>query len=199
MSTTVRVYFTQSVAVLVLANLVTIGMAVWQSWRLIDVLWIYWVQSFFMMLFTWSRILNLEYIQATTNKPMEPTPDTPPAWCFLVFFGVWYLFYLAMLTHAKEPALGMRDEGFAICILAFFVTHTFSYFRNRQEDRNRTPNVSSLWIFPGLRLVPLYVGLGSTMRPGSSQGLSLLQFFILQTTVEVIIHIAQHADTEAKI
>jgi len=192
-----------SVLSLLLANLVTIGFAFWQSWRLIDVLWIYGVQSLIMTLFTWRRTLNLKQFSTggmlVNNQPVEPTEKTKKmlAWYFLFFFGPVHLIFLLFLTGANEPALGMRDIGFAVCILAFAVNHVFSYFHHRQEDINGTPNVAAFWVCPGLRLFPMFLAL-KTVLPVSGSGISLLQFLILQTTVDVIMHMVQHSNMKAK-
>lgn len=116
---------------------------------------------------------------------------------FSVFFGPVHLIFLLFLTGAKAPALGMGDIGFAVCIMAFAVNHVFSYFHHRQEDMNGTPNVAAFWVCPGLRLFPMFLAL-KTVLPVSGSGISLLQFLILQTTVDIIMHMGQHSDMRAK-
>ena len=133
------------------------------------------------------------------NQPVEPTEKTKKmlAWYFLFCFGSVHLIFLLFLTGAKEPALGMRDISFVVCILAFAVNHVFSYFHHRQEDINGTPNVATFWVCPGLRLFPMFLAL-KTVLPVSGAGISLLQFLILQTTVDVIMHMGQHSNMKAK-
>ncbi len=188
---------------LVLANLVTIGIADWQGWRLIDVLWIYWAQSLIMMFFTWRRILNLKQFSTgdlfVNNQPVDPTRETPKmlARQFLILFVPVHLIYPVFLSGADEPALGMRDIGFAVCILAFAVNQAFSYFHNRQEEINRTPNVETLMLYPGLRTFPMLLAL-KTVLSVSGSGLSMLQFLVLKSLVDVIMYIVQHSDMKAK-
>ena len=66
MSLARRYYVTTSAAVLVLANLVTIGFAVWENWDVRELLWIYWIQGLIIGMFGWVRILNLKRF---TPKP----------------------------------------------------------------------------------------------------------------------------------
>ena len=92
--------------------------------------------------------------------------------------------------------LAMRDFGFVVCILAFAVNHAFSYSHQRQEDWNRTPKLVVFLLYPGLRLVPVYIAFSAEISGDyseTSQNLSLLQFLILPITVDVISHFAQHS------
>jgi len=204
MSTTVRVYFTQSVAVLVLANLVTIAFAEWQGWDLLNVLWIYWAQSLIMTFFTWRRILNLKQFSVegfedfiVEVEQSKPTGDIHKmlAGTFLAVYGVSHLIFLVFLINANEASRGMRDIGFAVCILVFVVNHAFSYFHNRQEDMNRTPELNTIFMFPVIRIAPMILTLIFASMVAS--GGSLLQVLVLKTLADVIMHIVLHSDLKA--
>ena len=116
---------------------------------------------------------------------------------FLSLYVLFHLMYLVFLNGVGGSALGMRDMGFAVCILAFAVNHTFSYFHNRQEDLDRIPDVSTFMMYPGLRSVPMLGALG-TILPVDDPGLSMLQFLVLKGLIDVIMHIWQHAAMKAK-
>ena len=116
---------------------------------------------------------------------------------FLAVYGIIHLIYLGFLISAEEPALGMRDIGFAVCILAFVVNHAFSYSHNRQKDRNRTPKLKTIFMLPGIRIVPMHLTLGSASMVAS--GGSLLRFLVLKTLVDVIMHMVLHSDLKAKL
>ena len=55
----------RSVAAIVLANLLTIGIALWQDWPLVMMLWPYWCQSVVVGWFARQRILALPEADAT--------------------------------------------------------------------------------------------------------------------------------------
>jgi len=191
---------------LVLANLVTIAFAEWQGWTLLTVLWIYWAQSAIIVLFTWCRILDLKQFSTEgfegvliNGKPVESTRETQKqlAAVFLVVYGIAHLIYLGFFIRAEEPALGTRDSGFAVCILAFVVNHAFSYFHHRQEDMNRIPRVRTIMLLPGLRIIPMHLTIGSASMVAS--GGSVLEFLVLKSLADVIMHRVQHADKKTKI
>ncbi len=89
-----------SALILVLANLLTIAFAEWQSWNVIDLLWIYWIQGIFIGMFTWCRILDLKQFSTeglvVDGQQLEATPQTQQfyAWGFLAGYGGSHLAYL---------------------------------------------------------------------------------------------------------
>ena len=103
---------------------------------------------------------------------------------------------LSPTLNADEAFRGMRDIGFAVCILAFVVNHAFSYFHNRQGDMNRTPELNTIFMLPVIRTAPMLLTMIAASMVAS--GGSLLLILVLKTLADVIIHMVQHSDMKAK-
>ena len=198
MSTTRRVHVTGSAISLGLANLVTIVIADWQGWPLLDVLWVYWAQSLTIVFFHWRRILNLKQFSTqglvVDARQLEPTRETQRllAWSFLLCFGFLHFIYLENLINEEKLSLGTF-----VCILVFVANHAFSYFHNRQEDMNRTPHaIAFIVILPCQRILPMHFAIWAASMVAA--GGSLLLILALKTLVDVTMHIVQHTDMKAK-
>ena len=190
----------RSAAFLILANLVTIVLAVVQEWDIRDVMWIYWGQSVIIGFFNWRRILDLKQFSTKglliNDQPVEPTRQTQlhVAWFFLLHYGFFHLAYFMFLSHEKEPLAGARVLVVAACIIVFLVNHGFSYWHNRHRDMKRTPNIGTIMFFPYARVIPMHLTIlfGSHSAKGSAG--ELILFLGLKTLADVIMHMVEHAE-----
>nr|WP_294077797.1 DUF6498-containing protein [Thiolapillus sp.] len=88
---------------LLLANLVTIVMAVMQDWSLLLVMWVYWCQSVIIGLFNFWRMMTLKRFStkgvSSSNGPVLPTQKTKRemSWFFLIHYGMFHAGYLIFL------------------------------------------------------------------------------------------------------
>ena len=195
-----------SALALILANLVTVAFAEWQSWNVIELLWIYWIQGIFMGLFTWCRILDLKQFSTeglvVDGKQLEATPQTQQryAWAFLAGYGGFHLLYLfGWLNRLEKPSSETHDIFFFVCILAFMLNHAFSYFYNRRADMKGTPNLGAIFGYPMVRVVLMYgimvIGINMVgLRNVSESRDFLLLVLLLKTLADVLMHMAQRYD-----
>ena len=189
----------RSAAFLILANLVTIVLAVVQEWDVRDVMWVYWGQSVIIGFFNWRRILDLKQFStegfSINDQPAEPTRETQltTASFFLLHYGFFHFIYFTFLFLEMEPLPGLRVVGIAACIMVFLFNHGFSYGHNRQRDMNRRPNIGTIMVFPYARIIPMHLTIlfGSHFAEGSTG--ELLLFLGLKTLADVIMHMVEHA------
>jgi Na+/H+ antiporter NhaD/arsenite permease-like protein len=166
-----------STTVLILANVVTIIVAVAFKWNVIDVMWVYWAQSIIIGLIACFRMLLLKQIFT--------------AGFFLIHYGGFHLGYFFFLYFPEEPQGGIPTVGIALCIMVFLVNHAFSYWHNRKRDMNRKPNVGTLMFTPYVRIIPMHI----TIVFGSNYATStktLALFLVLKTIMDVIMHMIEH-------
>lgn len=193
----------RSAAVLVLSNLVTIAFALALKWDIRDVMWIYWGQSIIIGFFAFLRILDLKQFSTegyrVNDRPVEPTRQTQrsSAWFFLFHYGFFHFVYLVFLLGLMTPDSSMPFLGIGLCLLAFLLSHAFSFWHNRQRDRNRAPKIGCIMFFPYGRIIPMHftIILGGWFGPEST-GAPLI-FLFLKTLADVIMHMAEHADRDA--
>jgi len=190
----------RSVALLVLANLVTIVIAVVQKWNLRDIMWIYWGQSVIIGVFNWRRILDLKQFSTEgfriNDQPVEPTRKTQlqTAWFFLFHYGFFHFVYFLFLYHDNRPLPNSRLLVIAACIGAFLVNHAFSYWHNRERDMNRKPNIGTVMFFPYARIIPMHLTIVSGSFFAGDSRAGLLLFLGLKTVADVIMHMVEHAE-----
>jgi uncharacterized protein involved in response to NO len=81
--------------------------------------------------------------------------------------------------------------GILLCILAFWLTHRYSYRFNRERDR-AVPNIGSLMFFPYVRIIPmnLVILLGSSIAGDDLVALVLL--LMLKTGADLAMHVIGH-------
>lgn len=192
----------RSAAVLILSNLVTIVVALALGWDIQVIMWIYWGQSIIIGCFTCLRILDLKQFSTEgvrmNDGPVEPTRRTKwrVAGFFVFHYGFFHFVYLIFLLVLAliTPDSSTPFPGIGLCLLAFLVGHAFSFWHNRQRDRERTPNIGCIMAFPYGRVFPMHLTIifGGFVGPDST--IALLFFLTLKTVADVVMHMAEHAD-----
>ena len=200
MSIARRLHIDRSTKLLVLSNLVTIIVAVWQQWDVLEPVGIYWAQSVIIGFFSCCRILNVRQFSTegvySNGQPLQPTRRTQRsmAWFFLLHYGCFHLFYLIFLASTWRPLPRSTVLAMAACILVFLVNHAFSYWYHRPRDMDRTPNIGTMMFLPYARIVPMHL----TMLLGSmfvTHSAVVLVFFLsLKMLADVVMHVVENAD-----
>jgi len=186
--------FDESTLVLILANVVTILMAVFQHWDIKTVLWIYWSQSVIIGIFNFFRIFGLKNFTTKgfkiNGRPAQPTAATKrfTAIFFLLHYGIFHFVYLLFLVSRSRLDSTVIIPVF-IAILAFLVNHAFSFFRNYQKDIVRKQNIGKVMFFPYARIFPMHFIISGSLFGGS---VALVLFLILKTVADVIMHQVEH-------
>ena len=208
-----------SVAGIVGANVLTMLVAVWQDWGLLNLLWPFWTQSVVIGWYARRRMLLLQQFSTKdlklNNQPVEPTPDTQRrvASFFALHYGIFHLGYLAFLLQAtwgSEPdgTLAVQQEGsgetaqflvgqvtsldgliIAGLALAFWRSHRASHREHVEADLARVPNIGTLMFMPYARVLPMHL----TIILGASTGAGAVWLFaLLKTAADVAMHKFEH-------
>jgi len=188
---------------LLLANGVTVLLAVTQNWNVLVLMWVYWVQNIVIGFFNFLRIRQLKEFSTdglTINgRPAEPTQETKNhiARFFLLHYGIFHLVYLifllvfsltSVLGNADGNALSSADLKYIIPTASLFLgNHVFSYLYNRPRDTGRQ-KIGTLMFYPYARIVPMHL----TLIPGVFLGGGLLLFLLLKTLADVVMHVVEH-------
>jgi hypothetical protein len=192
-----------SLWLLLLANGVTIVLAVTQNWNVLGLMWIYWFQNIVIGFFNFQRIRWLKEFSTEgfmiNGQPAEPTQGTKNYFArfFLLHYGGFHLVYFifllifsltGMLSGAGVNALSSADLKYIVpTALLFLGNHVFSYFYNRPRDTPRQ-NIGSLMFYPYARIIPMHL----TIILGAFLGGGLLLFLLLKALADVIMHVVEH-------
>ncbi len=186
-----------SILLLLVANLVTIFLAVSEGWSILIVMWIYWFQSIIIGFFNFIRILQLKEFSTEgfriNNRPVLPTEATKiyTAFFFLFHYGFFHFGYAIFLSgkgtgHIILEANQMNYVYF-IAIL-FFVNHLISYIFNNPRD-SKKQNIGTLMFYPYARIIPMHL---TIIFAGFSSQMAMVFFLFLKTVADVIMHIVEH-------
>ncbi|NNJ94412.1 MAG: hypothetical protein HKP57_06685 [Halobacteria archaeon] len=194
-----KLYSDRSVTALLLSNLLTIMLAVFQQWDVHVLMWIYCGQSIVIGYFNVHRILDLKEFSTKNfrmnNRPVDPTPETQRkvAGFFALHYGFFHVAYMVFLASETETAGPFPLVSVVVCILVFYINHRFSYRYNQPREQERVPNIGSIMFFPYVRIIPMHLMIvaGGSIS-GGSQG-ALLAFLLLKTAADVAMHVIEHA------
>jgi hypothetical protein len=194
-----KLYRDRSVTALLLSNLLTIILAVFQQWDVHVLMWIYCGQSVVIGYFNVHRILDLKEFSTKNfrmnDRPVDPTPETQRkvAGFFALHYGFFHFVYMGFLATEIEMTGPFPLFSVVVCILAFYINHRFSYRYNQPREQDRVPNIGSIMFFPYIRIIPMHLMIvaGGSLA-GGSQG-ALLAFLLLKTAADVAMHVIEHA------
>jgi hypothetical protein len=199
--TNAKFQFEQSSLVLVLSNIVTIAVALWEKWSLSQVMWIYWAQSLIIGYYNWKRIRCLKQFSTENftinDKHVEPTKNTQrqAASFFAMHYGLFHFVYLIFLWK-ESPFLSWLDIfGIIICIVIFAFNHQFSFYRNLEKDLSRRPNIGTIMFFPYARILPMHLTIIFGNHFTKNTVGSLFLFLGLKTIADLIMHLVEHSQS----
>ena len=189
----------RSVVVLLLSNLLTIALAVYQHWDVLVVMWVYWGQSVIIGYFSFRRIMDLKRFSTAgfmiNDQPVKPTPQTQrqTAVFFALHYGIFHLVYLSFLGADANVAGGFPLFNVLVCIGVFYLNHWFSYRYNREQEQDRVPNIGNIMFFPYIRIIPMHLMIiaGFTFLGSSTR--TLIIFLLMKTAADVAMHVIEHA------
>lgn len=195
-----------SVWTLVLSNVIVIILAVVQGWSLLNLMWVYVIQSLIIGFFNFFKILNLKNFSTKNfrinNKKAEPTPETKKftAVFFAIHYGLFHFGYIMFLSAGLPLFNAGQHEpirvGYLLFVsLLFFINHLFSFYYNKKKDSNKTPNIGTVMFFPYARILPMHltIVLGGIFISMENYSKIILAFFlILKTLADLIMHNVEH-------
>jgi hypothetical protein len=189
----------RSVTWLLLSNLLTLVLAVWQHWDVAELLWIYWGQSVIIGYFNVHRILGLGHFSTEgfqiNNRPVKPTRATQrqTALFFALHYGIFHVGYLVFLLDDARIGGGFARVSVALCILVFYFTHRFSWRYHQMREAGRVPNIGHIMFFPYVRIIPMHLTILLGGLVSGSNPVALALFLLLKTGADIAMHVIQHA------
>lgn len=185
------------------SNALTLGVALWQDWPLVLLLWPYWLQSVIIGWFARRRMLALKRFSTAGFRMdgSEPEPNEATkrdtANFFALHYGFFHFVYLVFIAaigafgaYGRAPTGG--DFGLiALLGAAFWITHGDSHRRNLVADLAGERNIGTLMALPYARVLPMHLTiiLGGMLGGGT---LALLLFTLLKTAADVLMHVVEH-------
>lgn len=181
---------------LLLANLLTLLLALVERWPIVEVMQVYWLQSVIIGAFHFARMMSLRRFTTAgmteNGRPLKPTRATQlrTSFFFLVHYGFFHLVYLFFLGAAgRGEPLDLRP--LAIGGALFLANHLFSFLHNLREDLRETPALGALMLAPYARIIPMHLAivLGAWLVKGP---IGTLLFLALKTGVDLAMHAIHH-------
>lgn len=196
---------------LLAANLITLFLAVYYRWSLLELMWIYWFQSVTIGTFNFFRMMTPGLsggfmpigIKAFGSKLSGNGADAAFFAFHYGFFHFLYAIFLLAFTFADDsPLLGPTPIFWPSVFgtaLMFFVNHAFSFYYNWAKDAPKW-TVDGLMFFPYARIIPMHLtlilgGAAEAFFPASPWAIAnfpVLLFLGLKTMADLIMHRIEH-------
>ncbi|MDD1653306.1 MAG: DUF6498-containing protein [Methanomicrobiales archaeon] len=208
---------------LLIANVITIVLALMQGWDFATVFLIYWTQSVIIGFFTVIQILAFPEGGAWgaspesrmtvgshsffTAGPVTPLKKLALAGFFTLHYGVFHLVYLGFILIFWF-VLGSDPQALPDLLLAsaiFFLNHLYSFLFYRGKEETEGLTVMDVFSRPYARIIPMHltIVLGvfamvmfgvSGQDPGR---ILVLTFLVLKTLADLWGHARKHAHVPA--
>jgi hypothetical protein len=194
-----RIFEDLSLYGLLFSNLFSIVVALWQSWNLQEIMWVYWGQSIFIGVINFIRMIRLESFSTKNLKiNNQPVPETRAAKIkvalfFLCHYGFFHFVYFFFLWEAL-PLSALNSNALVfllLCGFGFLGAHGYSYRYNFNRDfKSSKPNLGTLMFYPYMRIIPMHLTIiiGSSLNGNGP----LVLFMIIKTFADLGMHAVEH-------
>ena len=211
-------HLTPPVFSLLSANLFTIILAIAGNWDAGSVIFIYWVQSVIIGIFTVASIagadtmaikadMDARYREQHEDIVLDPRQVKKHQYILAVFFFVHYgIFHLAyydiIINSGMFGSVPVTNPGIWLSCGLFFSHHLFSFLYYRTRERRGEEYVNNTFIGPYFRIVPMHliVGFGAILVLvlsvfGITSTLPVLVvFLLLKTAADLWMHLWRHPE-----
>ena len=183
---------------LIFVNVITIILAVLENWDIATVLFVYWLQSIIIGLFTVILLLtsgiksgglpNRDIASATPEAQIQ-APET--SWVaraglagfFCIHYGIFhYAYYDFIVASGIFGQVNFSDPGIYISGCLFFANHLYSFLYHWNDHIKETGNFGADFFTPYKRILPMHM----TIIFGSLVML-VLEIFGISSTMPVLI------------
>ncbi len=184
---------------LIIANVITGVLAVYEGWSLQELMFIYWAQSIIIGYFSIRRMLDLKRFSTENFKsngvrpPENEATKRSTATFFAFHYGAFHAGYMVFLVAGNQGEHRFSWIVVAICTAAFYLNHRYSYIHNKELDETRKPNIGAIMFFPYVRVIPMHLTIIIGAAIGPTTTASLLLFLGLKTLADVIMHKIEHS------
>ncbi len=157
---------------LLTANVITIIFALFGHWSLGTLVWVYWWQSFVILLLNFITILSLKkystdgYNANGFNRQADGWTKARAAITFFLFYGLFFSIYYGYLKKYTTDTNAMLGENsyvnwWDVMLGAglFMANHIYSFiYQKHQERKNKKlPKIAHLLYQPFFRIFPLHL------------------------------------------
>jgi hypothetical protein len=185
---------------ILLANGLTLLVALLAQWPLAVLLWPFWIQSLIIGWFSRKRMLALrQFSTAGFTSNGRPVPETEAgkrstAAFFSLHYGGFHAGYLVFLLvlQANHRLSPWDWLGIAIATAGFWWGHRQSHRRNLEADLGGRRNLGALMFLPYARVLPMHLAIGLGAGMGDSDWIGLLVFSALKTAADALMHVVEH-------
>lgn len=192
--------------VLIISNFSIIIFTIADDIGLLQILWIYWIQSVIIGVFNFIKITSLKefstegFKQGGKRVPETSSAKYSTAFFFLFHYGLFHLVYAVFLSSGLKIFFGSNntDTGptyiyYAAIIFLINYIIEFIYYLRERESR---PNLGKTMFTPYIRIIPMHLTIilgGFFGMIGTffslDTGLSLIVFFtLLKTFIDIVTH-----------
>lgn len=200
---------------ILLVNGVTLVVAIRQDWRMIDLVFPFWIQSVVIGLYSYLRMMKLRTFSTAdllvNGQPVDATPKTRRSIAnfFALHYGLFHLAYLLFLGaltggDADAAATAVPDSPmtdprliYTGLILSFLISHGVSHYEHVAADLAGKPNIGTLMFMPYLRVIPMHLAIVCGAIAGGSA--SIVFFMALKTSADLSMHWFEHRRLAGKL
>lgn len=191
-------------------NLLIAVIAIWQQWSVIEVIWVYCIQTGFLGVINFLKSRTLTYFCCVGvqigDKPLPVDQEERVKaknkianLTFLFFAMIYFPLMPIFLSAITDNEIDTNTFGLiAICCLSYIVSNFYSVLRNMLNDKaieERPPNIGALALFPILRAVFLVVFAIFVLFTNIY---ALLIFLLLQTAMDAYFYFYEKKHFTAK-
>ena len=209
-------YLTPPLFSLLSANLITIALAIVLNWDAGSIIFIYWVQSVIIGIFTVASIIGADTMAIKAdmdarhrdrNEDIVLDPRRVRkhqyilAVMFFIHYGIFHLAYYDFIINSGMFGLvPVTNPGIWLSCGIFFANHLYSFLYYRKRERRGEEYVNDTFIGPYFRIVPMHLTIlfGAFLIAvlwilGIESTLPILVvFLLLKTATDLTMHILKH-------
>ena len=201
---------------LIVANLITIILAILGNWELATVMFIYWAQSIIIGFFT---VMSLLLVNIPPPAPGQKQPEQQPggprtiyiqnswvvkfflAGLFAVPYGVFHLVYFSFIVVSGFfGTVHFSDPGIWLSCGLFFANHFYSFIAYNYRWPQGSMGVVEQIFQPYKRIIPMHMTIifgGILLLILEVIGIQstlpvLVLFLVIKTVADVAAHIDKH-------
>lgn len=195
--------FIFALTTLLISNIITVFLAFFYGFDIINILWIYWFQSVIIGVINVFEILSLKEFSTEGTKPqLKPNAFSSKLQIVILFtfvYGFFHLVYAIFLGVFFTLSINDYNIRWDMIIIGstVFLLHYLIQFFSFSLKRNKTniPNIGKVFTQPFYRIIPMHLiiilSVWIFLLGGNSSGkilsiIILLIFTTIKTAVDII-------------
>ncbi len=188
-------------AILIIANLVPLVGAVWFGWDVFDIVLTYWFENLVIGFITILRIATVRKREGADSILFRKILMIP---FFMIHYGGFCIGHGAFIGHmlGREREVSPEDldsgggMGLWVAVLALFISHLFSFFRNyigRGEFKRAILEFQMFAPYPRIVVLHLAIMFGAMAAERAGETTTLLVSLVIgKIIIDLGIHLLAH-------